>query len=101
VTFRSGALFERSFVVPGGVLEVLAEVMVDGHRLELRDIAVYPRGAGRLEIPAETLLTCLREVAEEVRAAGFDNLRVTGTRLSGARAGRRVDVTIRLHEGRP
>ena len=28
--------------------------------------------------------------------AGFDELRVTGTRLSGARRGRRVDLTIRL-----
>ena len=101
MTFASGELFERSFVVPGGAIEVLAEVVVDGHRLELRDIAIYPRGAGRLEVPVDTLLACLREVADEVRRAGFDDLRITGTRLSGAQVGRRVDVTIRLHEGRP
>ena len=32
----------------------------------------------------------------EIANAGFDELRVTGTRLSGARRGRRVDLTIRL-----
>jgi hypothetical protein len=101
VTFASGEFLERSFGVPGGVVEVLAEVVVDGHRLELRDIAIYPRGAGRLEVPVDTLLACLREVADEVRLAGFDDLRITGTRLSGAQAGRKVDLTIRLHKGSP
>jgi len=31
-----------------------------------------------------------------IRAAGFDRLRITGTRLSGASPGRTVDLTIDL-----
>jgi hypothetical protein len=96
VTFAPGELFERWYETPDGTLDVLAEVVVDGSRLELRDIAVYPRSADRLDVRAERLLGWLRELENEARSAGFAELRITGTRLSGARPGRRVDVTIRL-----
>jgi hypothetical protein len=50
VTFEHGGLFERSFETPAGWVDVLAEVVVAGRRLELRDMAVYPRSGavGRL-----------------------------------------------------
>jgi hypothetical protein len=101
VTFFAGELFERSYETAAGVVEVLAEIMVDGRRLELHDIAIYPRGSAQIEVPVDTLMTWLRELAAEVHGAGFDELRITGTRLSGARTGRRVDLTIRLHEEHP
>ena len=98
--FTSGELFERSYETPDGTVDVLAEIVVDGRRLELRDIAIYPRRAGRLAVPTERLLRWLRDLEAEVRSAGFVELRITETRLSGARRGRRVDVLIRLREER-
>lgn len=101
MTFASGELFERSYDAPHGTVDLLAEIMVDGVRLELREIAIYPRAVGRLEIPVEILVAWLRDLENEARDAGFDELRTTGTRLSGARTGRRIDVTIQLHREHP
>jgi hypothetical protein len=100
VTFRHGELFERSFQAAGGVVEVLAEILIDGHRLELRDIAIYPRGVDRVPVAPTTLLGWVREVADEARREGFREVRLTAMRLSGRRRGRRVDFIIRLDEGR-
>ena len=52
MTFVSGDLFERSYETPdGAIVDVLAEIVVGGTRLELRDISIYPRRAGRLDLP--------------------------------------------------
>lgn len=101
MTFVSGELFERSYETPGSFVDVLAEIEVDGTRLELRDHAVYSRAVGRLEVRVESLVAWLRDLLEEAAADGFDELRITGTRLSGARPGRRVDLTIELRGERP
>jgi hypothetical protein len=42
------------------------------------------------------LLGWARVAMVEMAQEGFDELRVMGTRLSGARSGRRVDLVIRL-----
>ena len=102
MTFVSGDLFERSYETPdGAIVDVLAEIVVGGTRLELRDISIYPRRAGRLDLPVEHLVGWRRDLQNDVRATGFDELRITGTRLSGAQTGRRVDVTIQLHGEHP
>ena len=52
-------------------------------------------------VDVESLVAWLRDLLEEAAADGFDELRITGTRLSGARPGRRVDLTIQLRGERP
>ena len=69
MTFEHGGLFERSFETPAGWVDVLAEVVVAGRRLELRDMAVYPRSAARLDVS----LTLLMRWAE-ARWTRFDRL---------------------------
>jgi hypothetical protein len=101
MSFVDGDLWERSFETTSGVVDVLAEVVVDGSRVELRDVAVYPRAQPRLSVPVAEVAHWLKAVAAEAREAGFDELRFTGTRMSGATPGRRVDVTIRLEQGPP
>jgi hypothetical protein len=96
VTFEHGGLFERSFETPAGWVDVLAEVVVAGRRLELRDMAVYPRSAARLDVSLTLLMRWARGALDEVRQAGFTEVRVTATRLSGASPGRRVDLVIPL-----
>ena len=80
---------------------MLAEIVADGTKIELRDIAVYPRGVGSLKVAPADLLRASRLALDELAEAGFEELRVTGTRLSGARRGRRVDLLIRLRQERP
>jgi hypothetical protein len=101
MTFNDGDLYERSFDTPTGRVEVLAEIAVSGSRIELRDIAVYPSGADRLSISLENALAWVRLALAELAVAGFEEVRVTGTRLSGARPGRRVDVVIQLQRDHP
>jgi hypothetical protein len=50
VTFDDGGLYEYSFETPEGWVDVLAEIVVAGTTLELRDIAIYPRSATRIDV---------------------------------------------------
>jgi hypothetical protein len=96
---EAGGLFERSFDVEGSVVELLAEVEITGATLHLRDIAIFPAGAERAGVGTPALIRVLRrELLPEVRSFGFDRLRITGTRLSGAGPRRKVDITIDLTE---
>ena len=99
--FVDGELYERSLETPAGRVDVLAEVVLRGDQIELRDIAVYPSGPGRMTVSAGELLGWARLALAELAADGFLELRVTGTRLSGARPGRRVDLLIRLRREQP
>jgi hypothetical protein len=97
---EAGGLFERRFEVEGSVIELLAEVELAEATLHLRDIAIFPAGAERTRVGAAALFRVLRrELLPEVRSYGFTTLRITGTRLSGAGPGRKVDLTIHLTEG--
>jgi RHS repeat-associated protein len=94
--FQSGDIITREFKTAKGVVEMAAEAVVEGKSLHLKDIAVFPRGAERLEVGAAEVMAMRRQLAEEARGLGFEQLRVTGTRISGANPGRAVDVTIDL-----
>jgi hypothetical protein len=97
--FRSGALFEWAVDVVDLRIEVLAEVVVAGDELQLRDIAIFPAGAEQASVGTAALLVALRrDLIPEIRAAGFRRLRITGTRLSGARPGRTLEISIDLSE---
>ena len=101
MSFVDGDLYERSFETPAGTIDVLAEIVVTGRRIDLRDIAVYPRSSIRLTVPPSELLGWARLALSELADAGFDELRVTGTRLTGVRPGRRLDLTFRLRKEEP
>lgn len=67
--------------------------------VDLGDIAVFPAGTGRASLGAAALLGALRrKLIPQIRAEGFRRLRITGTRLSGARPGRTLDISIDLTE---
>ena len=50
MSFVDGELYERSFDTPAGRIDVLAEIVIEGSTIGLRDIAVYPRGSRRLSV---------------------------------------------------
>ena len=101
MSLADGELYERSFDTPAGQIDVLAEIVITGLTIELRDIVVYPRDAVRLSVSPRELLGWARLAMAEIADEGFAELRVTGTRLTGARPGRRLDLTIRLRKGEP
>ncbi len=94
---RTGGLLEWHADIEGVRIELLAEVVVSGTTLHLRDVAIYPVGVERGAVGVAALMRAARaELFPAVREAGFERLRVSGTRLSGTRPGRIVDVTINL-----
>jgi hypothetical protein len=101
MSFADGELYERSFDTPAGQIDVLAEIVITGLTIELRDIVVYPSGAVRLTVSPGELLGWARLALAEIADEGFAELRVTGTRLTGASPGRRLDLTIRLRKEEP
>ena len=101
MSFDDGELYERSFDTPAGQIDVLAEIVITGLTIELRDIVVYPSVAVRLTVSPGELLGWARLAVAEIADEGFAELRVTGTRLTGASPGRRLDLTIRLRKEEP
>ena len=98
---RDGELFERTLDTSVGSIDVLAEVVIDGSTIQLRDIAIYPRGSVRLTAPTSELLRQIRSSLQDLADVGFDRVRITGTRLSGSAPGRTLDITIHLRKEEP
>jgi hypothetical protein len=94
--FKSGEIITREFASSGGPVEMAAEAIINGRTLHLKDIAVFPKGAEKLDIGMKEVLRLRAQLADEVAGMGFDTLRITGTRLTGANPGKAVDMTIDL-----
>ena len=75
---------------------MMAEVEIAGHTLHLKSIAVFPRGAESLKIGAREMMELRNQIAQEAKALGFDELRITGTRSTGANPGKQVDLSMDL-----
>ena len=73
-----------------------AEVVMSGKTLHLKDIAIFPRGAESLSIGAREVAALRNQLAAEARSLGFEQLRITGQRISGANPGKAVDLLIDL-----
>lgn len=98
--FKSGEIITREFASSGGRVEMAAEAIINGRSLHLKDIAVFPRGAESLDIGMREVLRLRGQLADEVAGMGFDSLRITGKRLTGANPGKVVDMTIDLTKPR-
>ena len=91
--FVHGDLFEYRFETVAGEVGFLAEVEIEGTTLHLRDIAVYPTGPSQaLAVGAAEVLRCFSLLEDLARDEGFDDLRITGQRLSGANPGATVSL---------
>jgi hypothetical protein len=94
--FVDGELFETAFETSTGSVGFLAEVSLEGRTLHLKDVVVEPLVTGRPKIGSAEVLAARRNLMELARAAGFQKLRITGQRLTGANIGKRVDVMMDL-----
>ena len=94
--FQSGDVIYRQFQTPSGPIEMLAEVDIAGTTLHLKDIAIYPKGAGQARLGARQVMALRDQLAGEAAKLGFESLRISGLRYSGARPGKYVDIVIDL-----
>jgi RHS repeat-associated protein len=94
--FSSGEIIVQEFTTSKGTIEMAAEAVIDGSTLHLKEIAVYPRGAEAFELGTREVIALRNQLAAQARGMGFETLRITGTRLTGANPGKIVDVIINL-----
>ena len=97
--FRNGDVILRTFNTSKGPLDMAAEVQISGRTLHLKDVAVFPRGAESLSLGTREIAALRNQLADEARRLGFDQLRITGTRVTGANPGKQVDILIDLTGG--
>jgi hypothetical protein len=63
-----GAIVYRKFTLPSGTVEAMADAVIEGTTLHLKDVAVYPLGAQKLELGAGVMKSLLNssEIAIEI-----------------------------------
>ena len=96
---KSGELFERIFQTSKGPVDFLAESVLEGETLLLRDVVVYGRGPSHLTGLTKEAFAARVQIINEARAWGFLKLKITGRRVqnsSSAKPGHMVDITIDL-----
>jgi hypothetical protein len=99
--FVHGEDFEAEFATPLGDVSLLAETEITGTKLHLKDVAIYPSNAGSLNVGVRDVIRVRDVLANLARRQGFTELRITGTRYSGANPMKDVDITINLTGGAP
>ncbi len=95
----TGQIFERTIQTSKGPVDVLAEIVVQGDKIVLKDIAIYGRGSEPLTGLTRELLGALSALKEEAKALGFKQLQIIGKRVgtsSSANPGHSVNVTVNL-----
>ncbi len=78
---------------------MLAEVVIEGDTIHLKDIAIFPRTVQPLTGLIREIMAAMDELAEDARQLGFKKLRISGQRTytsTSANPGKAVDVTIDL-----
>jgi hypothetical protein len=93
---RNGQRVQQFVETTAGQLEVSYKVAVDGARLTLSNFSVFPVTTDRLNVGAAQMLNLTRQLIEAAKAQGFEQLRITGYRVSGADPGHMFDVVKNL-----
>lgn len=95
---RVGQLFVGSARVAGQTLDIATEIVaVRGGQLSV-DLAIFPAAGERAAIGVRGVRQLFRSLTDSARAAGYESLHISTTRVSGARPGPRemlIDLTKR------
>jgi len=95
----SGDLYERTFQTAKGPVSLLAEIEAEGDTLHLKDVAIYNQEGKPFSGLLRDMLAARSQIIEEAKSMGFQNLRISGIRVSGstsANPGKGIDITIPL-----
>ena len=96
---KTGDLFERAFQTSKGPVDFLAETVVEGDTLILKNVVVYGRSPTNLTGLTKDALAARTQLIEEARALGFKTLKITGQRVqsgSSGNPGHPIDITVDL-----
>jgi len=79
-----------------GPILVSAQIAKNGSQLQLNNVGVFSEMGPALNIGAKEMMKVRNVIAENAKAQGFKELRITGQRVGGANSGKSVDLTIDL-----
>ncbi len=94
--FRNGERVQRFVETAQGQIEVMYRVNIQDRVLHLDRVSVFPKFAERVNAGNAGVRAGIRTLMGEARAQGFETLRITGSRVSGANPGRVQDMVIDL-----
>lgn len=94
--FGNEEVFLRKVSTSRDPLEIAAEVGIDGKILTLKSISIFPKDVRRFELSPREITNLKNQLAQEAKGAGFERLKITGKRVSGANLGKNVDIDIDL-----
>ncbi len=97
--FKHGQLFQRTIQTSKGPVDVMAETVISGKLLHLKDIVIYGRSSKPLTGITKEIIKARGALINEARAAGFQQLRISGVRhptSTSANPGKVVDLMIDL-----
>ncbi len=87
--------FSRTYTVPAGNIEILADASTHGTTLTLENIAIYGDKA-KLAVGAGTMKALATALTKEFQGQGYTSLVIKGVRYSGANPGRTASLVINL-----
>jgi len=81
-----------------GQVQVAGQASVNGSALHISDAMIYPVGQGVESVPigSSGVMSLIRDVGMSAKQLGFETLRITGDRLTGANPGHMFDKTFDL-----
>ncbi|MBW4506147.1 MAG: hypothetical protein KME64_06520 [Scytonematopsis contorta HA4267-MV1] len=94
--FEDGEVLLKEFSTSKGLLEVAAEVGIEAKTLKLQNISIFPKDVRKFELSTREILELKNQLMQEAKSAGFERLKITGKRVSGASFGKNVDIDIDL-----
>ena len=99
---KTGDLFERTFNTSKGPIDLLAEVVVEGDAIHLKDMAIFATSAEPLTGLTKEVFAARTQLAGAMKQLGFIQLRMTGKRIASSSSvypGKEIDITIDLTRG--
>jgi hypothetical protein len=96
---KIGDLFELKIETRKGPVDILAEIVIEGDTLHLKDIVVYAEAKKPLSGLEKEILKTRTRLIETARKLGFKKLKMTGTRhpkSTSAKPGKKININVKL-----
>ena len=91
--FVHGQNFVEIFDTSLGPVRVVALVTIDGDRIVLSDLSIFPKGRTRtLPIGVAQVLEISARIKGSAKAAGFRRIALRAERMGGANPGRMIAI---------
>jgi RHS repeat-associated protein len=100
-SFVNGQLFEHQVTTKSGLIDFVAETVINGNSLHLKDVAIFGQTGAALKNMSREVYSGLAQIKELARQQGFEKLVISGRRVetsSSAKPGHDVYLEWTLKE---